>query len=358
MSKELIKCPICSSDIENKCRNNGCGHEFCLQCLLRWTQTRIDCPVCRQTFTSIRHNFQSEENSFHTIYIKQIEAMIQLRDRLTETERRIEYFRQLMTEAEERSGRINEGIERICNISDNNENQVNEIIGSLLPDFDSSISTDSTSTSTFSIVTHWNGISDSTDASIQSSLDSITDSDTTVDSFVDNLQNNIESDSQRYSPNIGNDNIIIFEEQLDIESSLSVNSDENDSPLDVISDDLSVVINVLQSEKHKECIQMIENHLESCSESQSITSDMISTSDDNFIAENNIIANGNEDNIIISSDGSSFSSETSTLDSIQQNSEVLHSVDSYEMNSSTIELLDRMRTNNSEMLSSDDSSSH
>lgn len=331
MSQKLIYCSICLSDIENKCRSNGCGHEFCLQCLLQWTQTRIDCPVCRQTFTSIRHNFQSEDKCFDTISIKQIKAMIQLRDRLTENERRIEYFRQCLTEMEERRQRINEGIERICYINDKNENQVNEIIGNIMSDFNSLIPTDSSSDSGILTLDSYDNNSYSDLMSHYS--DSTTDSDTTVDSFAQIFENQ--------------NTIIIEEESEQLESSLSDNSDENDSQIDFTSD----VINVLQSEKQKECIQLIETHLESCIKSQSITSDMISESDDNFIAENNTIVGGNEDNI--SSDGSSFSSETSTL-----HSEVLRSVDSYEINSSKTELLDRMRTNNSEMLSSDDSSSH
>jgi len=42
------ECPICYSEIgsKNKCVTE-CGHEFCLKCMLNWSQKSFACPCCR-----------------------------------------------------------------------------------------------------------------------------------------------------------------------------------------------------------------------------------------------------------------------------------------------------------------------
>ena len=53
------RCAICLQEFENKCRNNGCQHEFCFGCLHKWSEVIAKCPVCKQSFTSIFHNVQT-----------------------------------------------------------------------------------------------------------------------------------------------------------------------------------------------------------------------------------------------------------------------------------------------------------
>jgi Ring finger domain len=52
-------CAICLQEFENKCRNNGCQHEFCFGCLHKWSEVTAKCPLCKQPFTSIVHNVQT-----------------------------------------------------------------------------------------------------------------------------------------------------------------------------------------------------------------------------------------------------------------------------------------------------------
>ena len=34
-------------------RINGCNHEFCFQCIDKWSETKLECPMCRAKFTTI-----------------------------------------------------------------------------------------------------------------------------------------------------------------------------------------------------------------------------------------------------------------------------------------------------------------
>ena len=54
-------CPICLGPHVNKSRPD-CGHVFCYQCLVDWCQIKLECPVCKQAFSSFKHSFQSPDN--------------------------------------------------------------------------------------------------------------------------------------------------------------------------------------------------------------------------------------------------------------------------------------------------------
>jgi len=43
------ECPICYTEIgsKNKCITE-CGHEFCLKCMINWSQQSVACPCCRE----------------------------------------------------------------------------------------------------------------------------------------------------------------------------------------------------------------------------------------------------------------------------------------------------------------------
>jgi len=55
-------CPICFEKIEERnCATTGCGHQFCLSCIIRSGRQSNDCPLCRQAITNspvVRRLFQ------------------------------------------------------------------------------------------------------------------------------------------------------------------------------------------------------------------------------------------------------------------------------------------------------------
>eukprot|EP00045_Choanoeca_perplexa_P014411 m.169502 g.169502 ORF g.169502 m.169502 type:complete len:535 (+) comp16669_c0_seq6:137-1741(+) len=54
-------CPIClSRDMEDRALADVCFHSFCFECLHAWSKVNPSCPLCKQPFTSIIHNIQSE----------------------------------------------------------------------------------------------------------------------------------------------------------------------------------------------------------------------------------------------------------------------------------------------------------
>ena len=54
-------CAICLELHENKSQT-PCRHVFCFQCLTNWCQIKLECPVCKQSFTSFKHSFQSPDD--------------------------------------------------------------------------------------------------------------------------------------------------------------------------------------------------------------------------------------------------------------------------------------------------------
>ena len=45
-----MDCSICMENIENNVNNarTECGHDFHVQCLIKWTRTTPNCPICRK----------------------------------------------------------------------------------------------------------------------------------------------------------------------------------------------------------------------------------------------------------------------------------------------------------------------
>ena len=54
-------CPVCLGPHVNKSRPI-CGHVFCYQCLVDWSRIKLECPLCKQGFTSFKHSFQSPDD--------------------------------------------------------------------------------------------------------------------------------------------------------------------------------------------------------------------------------------------------------------------------------------------------------
>ena len=51
--KQKETCSICMGTPKNKA-NIGCSHEFCRKCIVKWSKTENSCPVCRQTFSTVK----------------------------------------------------------------------------------------------------------------------------------------------------------------------------------------------------------------------------------------------------------------------------------------------------------------
>ena len=43
------QCSICFDRVGDGFMQTPCGHAFCRGCLERWMETRMECPVCRQS---------------------------------------------------------------------------------------------------------------------------------------------------------------------------------------------------------------------------------------------------------------------------------------------------------------------
>ena len=54
-------CAICLELPQNKSQT-PCGHVFCYQCLTNRCQIKLECTVCKQSFTSFKHSFQSPDD--------------------------------------------------------------------------------------------------------------------------------------------------------------------------------------------------------------------------------------------------------------------------------------------------------
>lgn len=65
----VSECPICYVAIgdRNKCITE-CGHEFCLKCMLSWSQMNVSCPCCREELieVSTEEDEEDEDESLRT----------------------------------------------------------------------------------------------------------------------------------------------------------------------------------------------------------------------------------------------------------------------------------------------------
>ena len=44
----MIECPVCCEELLNTVIQTKCGHEFHIQCILKWLTHSKDCPLCRE----------------------------------------------------------------------------------------------------------------------------------------------------------------------------------------------------------------------------------------------------------------------------------------------------------------------
>eukprot|EP01138_Halocafeteria_seosinensis_P007377 gb/GECG01007542.1/.p1 GENE.gb/GECG01007542.1/~~gb/GECG01007542.1/.p1 ORF type:complete len:358 (+),score=43.58 gb/GECG01007542.1/:1-1074(+) len=52
---EAGDCPVCyDTIITAKGMPNGCSHVFCSACILHWAETCTKCPICRESFSSVK----------------------------------------------------------------------------------------------------------------------------------------------------------------------------------------------------------------------------------------------------------------------------------------------------------------
>lgn len=56
LSLSQPNCAICLQQINSKCFAGTCYHEFCYECLVRWSKVKPECPLCKRSLTSIIHN--------------------------------------------------------------------------------------------------------------------------------------------------------------------------------------------------------------------------------------------------------------------------------------------------------------
>ena len=47
------KCPICIETMMDKAQLDGCKHEFCYSCIMRWSKIVPACPLCKSTSKTI-----------------------------------------------------------------------------------------------------------------------------------------------------------------------------------------------------------------------------------------------------------------------------------------------------------------
>lgn len=64
------QCAICLGPHVKKSRT-ACGHVFCMKCLILWSQIKLECPTCKQSFdttTCKRIKFPSDTLLLYTTY--------------------------------------------------------------------------------------------------------------------------------------------------------------------------------------------------------------------------------------------------------------------------------------------------
>ncbi|XP_053207767.1 E3 ubiquitin-protein ligase Topors-like [Panonychus citri] len=63
------QCYICLTTRINPCYADNCLHQFCTNCLLEWSKSSDQCPVCRTTFENLIINVKSDSD-YETIPIQ------------------------------------------------------------------------------------------------------------------------------------------------------------------------------------------------------------------------------------------------------------------------------------------------
>ncbi|XP_071587215.1 E3 ubiquitin-protein ligase Topors-like [Heliangelus exortis] len=55
-------CPICLDIWQEASYVMPCLHQFCYTCILRWTESKPECPLCRRRVTSILHSVRADND--------------------------------------------------------------------------------------------------------------------------------------------------------------------------------------------------------------------------------------------------------------------------------------------------------
>ena len=56
------RCPICLDSWEEASYAMPCLHRFCYACILRWAESKPECPLCKRRVTSILHSVRGDDN--------------------------------------------------------------------------------------------------------------------------------------------------------------------------------------------------------------------------------------------------------------------------------------------------------
>uniref|UniRef100_A0A8C9MXY0 RING-type domain-containing protein n=1 Tax=Serinus canaria TaxID=9135 RepID=A0A8C9MXY0_SERCA len=55
-------CLICQDTPKDVASALPCHHQFCLGCIIRWTQTNPSCPLCRTLIETVRFSERGEQD--------------------------------------------------------------------------------------------------------------------------------------------------------------------------------------------------------------------------------------------------------------------------------------------------------
>ncbi|XP_065332305.1 E3 ubiquitin-protein ligase Topors-like isoform X2 [Cloeon dipterum] len=59
-------CTICLGPLTNQSNTDICAHKFCFDCILTWSKVKSECPLCKQKFSMIYHEYK--EDGSHEVY--------------------------------------------------------------------------------------------------------------------------------------------------------------------------------------------------------------------------------------------------------------------------------------------------
>lgn len=56
------RCPICLDTWENAAYVMPCLHQFCFGCILRWAESKAECPLCKRGISSMVHSVRADDD--------------------------------------------------------------------------------------------------------------------------------------------------------------------------------------------------------------------------------------------------------------------------------------------------------
>ena len=56
------RCPICLGSCEEASYVTPCLHRFCHECILRWAESKPECPLCKRGIQSILHSVRADDD--------------------------------------------------------------------------------------------------------------------------------------------------------------------------------------------------------------------------------------------------------------------------------------------------------